>query len=50
MSVSQSAAGAVDVDLARLFGSLVSRGRRWLFIALVVTGMEMMLGFMEKKK
>lgn len=46
MSVSQSAAGDVDVDLARLFGSLVSRWRRVLGIALVVTGLALMFAWM----
>ena len=39
MSGIQSSAGDIDVDLGRLFGSLVRRWKRILFIALAVTAL-----------
>ena len=39
MSGVQSSASDIDVDLGRLFGSLVVRWKRILFVALAVTGM-----------
>ena len=46
MSVNQSAASDVDVDLARLFGSLARKWRSVLGVALLVTGIALMFAWM----